>query len=123
MFFFTYTPPTYEVALSKVVVPIECKGRTYTHAFDARGHDGVIVNGTSGNDIIFVNNYSVAYGKGGNDCIVGNNSNYLSGGDGNDTLVSRGGGNYLDGGNGYDTAYYYYYLDAINSIENEIVLD
>jgi hypothetical protein len=115
-----YVAPTYEVPLSSVVVPSQCSGKTYTHAFDARSTNGVIVNGTAGNDIIFVGNNSSAYGLAGDDCIVGGTNDGFYGGDGNDTIVSKGGGNYLDGGNGTDTGYYFYATDAINSIENAI---
>jgi Ca2+-binding RTX toxin-like protein len=113
-----YIAPTYEVALSSITIPAECKG-TYTHAFNAPSN--VIVRGTAGNDIIFADTNSSAYGLGGDDCIIGTNNTALYGGDGNDTLVSRTGGNYLAGGTGFDTAYYYYLTDAINSIEKEYV--
>lgn len=57
-----------------------------------------ILNGTSGQDLIFaLGGSDVVNGKGGNDCIVG--------GDGSDALHGQGGNDVILGGNGSDAIY------------------
>lgn len=112
-----FVPPTYEVALSSVTVPAQCVGMTFAHAFVAP--DNTIVNGTTGNDLIFVGMSGEANGLAGNDCIVGGFNAELSGGAGDDTLVS-GGNEFIDGGAGSDTAYFNRNSDAVTSIEHKV---
>lgn len=105
---------TYEVPLSSVTIPAECTG-TYTHAFNAPA--GVVVTGTSANDIIFAGDASSVHAGAGDDCIVVTARASVKGEAGNDILVSRNGQNNLDGGVGTDTAYYFVQSDSVHAVD------
>lgn len=111
-----YVPPTYQVPLDSVTIPLQCQGHTYTHAFSAPAN--VVVTGTSGNDIMFAGQNSVIHGGAGNDCIVATTRTSAYGDAGDDILISQAGGNYLDGGAGTDTAYYFAATDAVKHVEH-----
>jgi Ca2+-binding RTX toxin-like protein len=105
----------YEVKLSSITVPVQCKDHTYTTAFKAPADS--TVQGTSGNDIIFAGDESIIHGGAGDDCIVADFETSAYGDAGNDILISKTGDNILDGGTGNDTAYYHAGTDIIQNIE------
>ena len=66
-----------------------------------------VINGTSGNDLIFaLGGSDKVDGKGGNDCIVGGNgSDKLIGGTGADVILGGNGSDSLEGNDGADVLY------------------
>ncbi len=113
--------PSPTITPNPFAVPAECTG---TYGAPIVGTNGSnIINGTSGNDLIFAfGGADKVDGKGGDDCIVagggadsvkGNNGNdVILGGEGaddlkgendNDTLYGNNGADSLRGGNGSDT--------------------
>jgi hypothetical protein len=107
----------YEVPLSSVTIPSQCKSDSvhYTTAFNAPA--GSEVQGTSGNDVIFAGSESIVHGGAGNDCIVLASESEGYGDNGNDILISEGGDNVLDGGTGSNTAYYHKLTDIIKNFQ------
>lgn len=112
----------YEVALNTVAVPAQCvqTPNFYTHAFNAPAD--AIVNGTSGNDIIFAGTESIIHGNAGDDCMVALSETSAYGDAGSDVLISQSGNNILDGGAGSDTAYYHKDSDLLRNIETKVKL-
>jgi Ca2+-binding RTX toxin-like protein len=75
-----------------------------------------VVNGTPGNDVIYIGSgNAVVYGNGGNDRVYGGSGNdfvfggdgddYVSGGSGNDCVDGGAGNDYVDCGSGTDTCH------------------
>lgn len=95
------------VIANPFAVPAECSGITGLGAPIVGTNGSNVINGTSGNDLIFaLGGSDKVDGKGGDDCIVGGDgSDKLIGGNGNDVILGEAGSDSIEGNNHSDTLY------------------
>lgn len=89
-------------------VPAECVVEGVTYGAPIMGTNGSnVINGTSGNDLIFaLGGSDVVNGKAGHDCIVGGNgSDAIHGDNGNDVILGGEGSDAIQGDAGHDWIY------------------
>lgn len=89
-----------------VSAPSQCSGMTFDNTIVVIKH-GVVVNGTSGRDLIIVQKGgSKINGLGADDCIVLQGwGNSVAAGAGNDVIVDQSGGASINGNGGVNKCY------------------